>query len=120
MTPRSQETSAGDLVVLASQFLEISCPRELDLSAFEDKFMLTRLFTNYVHGNFGSPWLNLSAEGKLGPTSRPASPAVASELFAHFHRQPRFKVPVAELHGTPLRLLWKDLARKDTLAQRGS
>jgi hypothetical protein len=75
--------------------------------------MLTCLFTNYVHGNFGSPRLNLSAEGKLGPVSRTASLAVANEFFAHFHSQPKFKVPAAELHETPLRLLWNDLTRKD-------
>jgi hypothetical protein len=89
--------------------LEIPVARELDLSPFQDNILFACLFKNYVHGNFGTPWLNLSAEGGLGETSLEASRTLAAEFFAMYHRNPTFRTRATAHYGQSLRLLRSDL-----------
>ena len=93
-------------------------PRELDLSPLEDSALFACLFHNYEYTNFGTPRLNLAAEGKLGPTSFEAARALASEFFAQYQEQSRFHTRASVHYGEALRLLRMDLAgdaSKETL-----
>jgi hypothetical protein len=85
-------------------------PRALDLRPFYNNLLFSCLFQNYVHGNFGTPWLNLATGGQLGLTAFEASRAFAAEFFALHHQDPGFRTRAATHYGHALKLLQADVA----------
>jgi hypothetical protein len=106
-----QKSRNQPMMVLKTSNIEISFPRELDLSAFEEDIMFSNLFANYVHRDVKMPYLDLSAQAKLGTTSFIAARALATQYFSQQHHEPRFSVKASAQYGQAMRLLRNDIAR---------
>ncbi|KAK3073000.1 hypothetical protein LTR53_005812, partial [Teratosphaeriaceae sp. CCFEE 6253] len=62
-------------------------PQSLSLVAFKEPIYFAHLFDNFIWSSFGSPWLQLSAEGKLGPLPYEACMALSQSAFGKSHTQ---------------------------------
>ena len=59
----------------------------MSLVAFKHDMQYAFLFTNFVWSSYGSPWLQLSAQGKLGVISQQACSAFSHVTFGRNHAQ---------------------------------
>lgn len=64
----------------------------MSLVAFKPDMQYTFLFTNFVWSSYGSPWLQLSAQGKLGALSQQACSAFSYVTFGRHHVQPNIEL----------------------------
>ncbi|KIW27499.1 hypothetical protein, variant [Cladophialophora immunda] len=69
-----------------------SMPQELSFVAFRDNIQFSYLFDNFVWSSYGSPWLQMSAEGKLDALSLEACRAFSLTIFGRHHRQAEIEV----------------------------
>ncbi|KIW76152.1 hypothetical protein Z517_10898 [Fonsecaea pedrosoi CBS 271.37] len=67
-------------------------PKELSFVAFRDNIQFSYLFDNFVWSSYGSPWLQMSAEGKLDALSLEACRAFSLSIFGRHHRQAEIEV----------------------------
>ncbi|KAK3671365.1 hypothetical protein LTR78_008826 [Recurvomyces mirabilis] len=58
-------------------------PPYMSIVAFKDSIHFTFLFEDLLWRSYGSPWLQHSAEGKLGSLSYDACAALSQHLFGH-------------------------------------
>lgn len=57
------------------------------------------LFSNFLWSTYGSPWLQLSAQGKLGVLSQQACSAFSQVTFGRHHARPDFTIVGAVQYG---------------------
>ncbi|EXJ53397.1 uncharacterized protein A1O5_13386 [Cladophialophora psammophila CBS 110553] len=82
-----------------------SMPRELSFVAFRDNIQFSYLFDNFVWSSYGSPWLQMSAEGKLDALSLEACRAFSLSIFGRHHRQAEIEVSGAIHYDKTVRAL---------------
>lgn len=75
------ETAAPERGIIA----QATIPPDLSLVAFKDDIQYTFLFSNLVWSHYGSPWLQLSAAGKLGILALEACQAFSLDVFGMHH-----------------------------------
>ncbi|KAK9320285.1 hypothetical protein V1517DRAFT_329822 [Lipomyces orientalis] len=64
-----------------------SVPPEMSLVAFQESIQFAYLFNNFVWSSYGTPWLQMSAEGKIDGLSLEASRAFSLSIFGKHHHQ---------------------------------
>ncbi|OAP61338.1 hypothetical protein AYL99_03541 [Fonsecaea erecta] len=82
-----------------------SLPQELSFVAFRDNIQFSYLFDNFVWSSYGSPWLQMSAEGKLDALSLEACRAFSLSIFGRHHRQAEIEVTGAIHYDKTVRAL---------------
>ncbi|RVX69796.1 hypothetical protein B0A52_06441 [Exophiala mesophila] len=82
-----------------------SVPQELNLSAFRDNIQFSYLFSNFVWSTYGSPWLQMSAEGKVDALALEACRAFSLTIFGKHHHQPEIEVNGAVHYDKAVRAL---------------
>ncbi|KIX96742.1 uncharacterized protein Z520_07461 [Fonsecaea multimorphosa CBS 102226] len=82
-----------------------SIPQELSFVAFRDNIQFSYLFDNFVWSSYGSPWLQMAAEGKLDALSLEACRAFSLSIFGRHHRQAEIEVTGAVHYDKTVRAL---------------
>ena len=105
--PLSKSDVPEKLVLLsnARQWCASSLPFELSLVAFRDDIQFSYLFDNFVWSSYGSPWLQMSAEGKLDALSLEACRAFSLSTFGRHHHQDDIEVDGAVHYDKTVRAL---------------
>ena len=67
---------------------KLQVPRPMSLDAFREPMYFAYLFDNFVWSSFANPWLQQSAEGKLGSLPYQACKALSQSTFGKYHSQP--------------------------------
>lgn len=80
-------------------------PPELSLVAFKDSIQFAYLFDNFVWSGYGTPWLQMSAEGKMDALSLEACQAFSLSIFGRHHHQPDIEVSGAIHYDKAVRAL---------------
>ncbi len=80
-------------------------PPELSLIAFREDVQFSYLFDNFVWSSYGSPWLQMSAEGKLDALSLEACRAFSLSIFGRHHHQVEIEVSGAVHYDKTVRVL---------------
>ena len=89
-------------------------PLELSLVAFRDNLQFSYLFDNFVWSSYGSPWLQMSAEGKLDALSLEACRAFSLTIFGRHHHQPEIEISGAVHYDKTVRSLSSRLSHVGT------
>lgn len=80
-------------------------PQELNLSAFREDIQFTYLFDNFVWSSYGSPWLQMSAGGKVDVLALEACRAFSLTIFGRHHHQSDIEVSGAVHYDKAVRAL---------------
>jgi hypothetical protein len=71
----------------------------MSLVAFKPDMQYAFLFSNFVWSTYGSPWLQLSAQGKLGVLSQQACSAFSQVTFGRHHARHDLEIEGTERYG---------------------
>jgi hypothetical protein len=82
-----------------------SLPPELSFVAFRENIQFSYLFDNFVWSSYGSPWLQMSAEGRLDALSLEACRAFSLSIFGKHHHQAEIEVSGAVHYDKTVRAL---------------
>jgi hypothetical protein len=95
------------LVLRSNDAQQSSMPLSPELSfvAFRENIQFSYLFDNFVWSSYGSPWLQMSAEGKLDALSLEACRAFSLSIFGRHHRQAEIEVSGAVHYDKTVRAL---------------
>jgi hypothetical protein len=80
-------------------------PPELSFVAFRENIQFSYLFDNFVWSSYGSPWLQMSAEGKLDALSLEACRAFSLSIFGKHHHQSEIEMSGAVHYDKTVRAL---------------
>lgn len=92
-------------VLKSNDQAQSSIPQELTLSAFRDNIQFSYLFSNFVWSTYGSPWLQMSAEGNVDALALEACRAFSLTIFGKHHHQPDIEVSGAVHYDKAVRAL---------------
>lgn len=81
-----QQTPYGKMYSLEG--LAASIPQYMSVAAFRDTMHFAHLFDDLLWRSYGSPWLQESAQGKLGQLSYDACASLSQRCFGHRFQQP--------------------------------
>lgn len=87
-----------------------SVPQSLSLVAFKDDMQFSFVIDNSVWRTYGSPWLEMSAQGKLGTLSLDACRCFAQTVFGKHYFQKDIEVQGLTLYGQTVRMLSHELS----------
>ena len=104
--PADQIKQRGRL--LESEVVLTTVPGCLSLIAFKDDMQFAYLFSNFVWSGYGTPWLQLSALGRMDPLSSSACRAFAQTVFAKHHYLKDIEIDGSIKHGSVI----QDLSSK--------
>lgn len=91
----------------------------MSLAAFAPSMQHTYLFTNFVWSTYGSPWLQASTTGALGPLAQKTTLAFAQATFARHHHRTDIAFSGAKSYGEVITAVRTDLSQhadRDALA----
>lgn len=77
----------------------ILIPQEMSLASFKTDMQYAFLFSNFVWSTYGSPWLQLSAKGKLGVLPQQACSAFSQVTFGRHHCRQDLEIDGEERYG---------------------
>ncbi|KAJ9603348.1 hypothetical protein H2200_012126 [Cladophialophora chaetospira] len=106
--PLASENNFPEALVLRSNVATLnsnSLPTELSFVAFRENIQFAYLFDNFVWSSYGSPWLQMSAEGKLDALSLEACRAFSLSIFGRHHHQAEIEVSGAVHYDKTVRAL---------------
>ena len=86
-----------------------SVPQSLSLIAFRDDMQFSLVIDNSVWRTYGWPWLELSAQGRLGGLALDACRCFAQTVFGKHHHQKQIELEGSTLYGHTLRNLSAEL-----------
>ena len=95
-TPSSRGCIGQPGVIVPSEQNRIVVPQEMSLVAFKTDMQYSFLFSNFVWSTYGSPWLQLSAKGKLGVLPQQACSAFSQVTFGRHHARQDLEIDGAE------------------------
>lgn len=100
-----------EFVVSPSQEKSVAVPEELSLIAFKDDMQFAYLFDNFVWSSYGSPWLQMSAMGRVDSLSLAACQAFAHTVYGKHHHMRDVEVEGSIRYGQTVRMLSQALTR---------
>ncbi|KIW70817.1 hypothetical protein PV04_03056 [Phialophora macrospora] len=105
--PLSRDNVPERLVLRSNDAQQSSTPLSPELSfvAFRENIQFSYLFDNFVWSSYGSPWLQMSAEGKLDALSLEACRAFSLSIFGRHHHQAEIEVSGAVHYDKTVRAL---------------
>jgi hypothetical protein len=105
--PLFNDDVPDDLVLRSNDGLRGSgsLPPEMSFVAFRDNIQFSYLFDNFVWSSYGSPWLQMSAEGKLNALSLEACRAFSLSIFGRHHHQSEIELSGAVHYDKTVRAL---------------
>lgn len=77
----------------------------MSLVAFKEDIQFAYLFDNFVWSSYGTPWLQMSAEGKVDALSLEACRAFSLSIFGKHHHQPDIELSGAVHYDKAVRAL---------------
>jgi hypothetical protein len=86
-------------------------PQSLTLVAFTDDIQFSFVIDNSVWRTYGWPWLEMSAQGKLGTLSLDACRCFAQTVFGKHYYQKDIEVQGLTLYGQTVRTLSQELTQ---------
>lgn len=93
------------LILSSNDDLRTFVPCDMSLVAFKDDIQFAYLFDNFVWSSYGTPWLQMSAEGKIDALSLEACRAFSLSIFGKHHHQPEIEVSGAIHYDKAVRAL---------------
>lgn len=88
---------------------------DVSLAAFKDDIQYAFLFSNLVWCHYGSPWLQESAQGRLGVVALEACQAFSLKVFGQHHYLTDIQIDAAQHYGSAMRKLSSRLATASAL-----
>ncbi|KEF60528.1 uncharacterized protein A1O9_02089 [Exophiala aquamarina CBS 119918] len=80
-------------------------PSDMSLVAFKNDIQFAYLFDNFVWSSYGTPWLQMSAEGRVDSLSLEACRAFSLSIFGKHHHQPDIELSGAIHYDKAVRAL---------------
>jgi hypothetical protein len=103
--PSSHQRIPKSLILSSNDDPEDFIPTDMSLVAFREDIQFAYLFDNFVWSSYGTPWLQLSAEGKIDSLSLEACRAFSLSIFGKHHHQPDIEVSGAIHYDKAVRAL---------------
>ncbi|KAI2462898.1 hypothetical protein F4781DRAFT_418451 [Annulohypoxylon bovei var. microspora] len=88
----------------------IQVSRALDLTAFQEDFCFSFIFSNFVWRGYGALWLSQAAQGKLGHLALNSARALAQSYFGRAKKLTKVEIQGTVQYGKCLRGLWQELS----------
>lgn len=101
----SQQRIPTSLILSSNDDSQDFVPPDMSLVAFREDIQFAYLFDNFVWSSYGTPWLQLSAEGKIDALSLEACRAFSLSIFGKHHHQPDIEVSGAIHYDKAVRAL---------------
>ena len=80
-------------------------PQDMSLVAFKEDIQFAYLFDNFVWNSYGTPWLQMSAEGRIDFLALEACRAFSLSIFGKHHHQSDIEVSGAIHYDKAVRAL---------------
>jgi hypothetical protein len=103
--PSSNPRVPTSLILGSNDNLHGFVPSDMSLVAFREDIQFAYLFDNFVWSSYGTPWLQMSAEGKIDALSLEACRAFSLSIFGKHHHQPDIEVSGAIHYDKAVRAL---------------
>ncbi|KIX09868.1 uncharacterized protein Z518_00949 [Rhinocladiella mackenziei CBS 650.93] len=103
--PAAKPGVPSRLVLRSNDNQQDTVPPDMSLVAFKDNIQFSYLFDNFVWSSYGTPWLQMSAEGKIDALSLEACRAFSLSIFGKHHHQPDIEVSGAVHYDKTVRAL---------------